>query len=90
MPCQKPQPLTRTIFSLAIPTSLALAVGADLWIWLIFGQVFGPAAPALRILAPMFVLTYVLLDRGWTAIIISLCGLAVTPLLNPAQIGITS
>jgi O-antigen/teichoic acid export membrane protein len=73
----------------AIPASLALAVGADFWVRLIFGEAFAPAATALRLLAPMFVLTYLaiigstalnLLERGWHVTIVSFACL----LLNPA------
>lgn len=79
------------LLSVAIPASLMLALGAEVWIGLVFGPRFAPAAFALRLLAPMFVLTYVasvsavtlmLLDRGWSVTVISLFGLALNPALN--------
>lgn len=79
------------ILIIAIPTSLILGLGADVWVHLAFGDKFAPAVGSLRILAPMFVLTYVAmvtatllvgLGRGWTVTAISLGGLAVNPILN--------
>jgi O-antigen/teichoic acid export membrane protein len=79
----------------AIPLSLAVAVGADLWISVAFGQRFAPAAQALRILAPIAAVSYIaviasccmtLLGRGWRLTLISLVGLAVNIGLNLALI----
>jgi O-antigen/teichoic acid export membrane protein len=79
------------ILTLAIPASLMLTLGAPLWVRLIFGPMFAPAASALRILASMFVLTYVamlcaqtltMLDRAWALTAISLGGLVVNVALN--------
>lgn len=79
------------ILAVAIPTTLAMGLGAVLWIELIFGSAFVPAALALRILAPQFLLTYVAMvcatrlvidDRAWTVTVISLAGLVLNPLLN--------
>lgn len=75
----------------AIPGALVLALGAELWVRLIFGAAFAPAAGAVRVLAPMLVLTYVatlcactlvLANRGWSLTAISLSGLLLNPLLN--------
>jgi O-antigen/teichoic acid export membrane protein len=75
----------------AIPLSAAIALGADLWVSLAFGERFAPAAHALRFLGPMAAVTYVafvvaacatLLDRGWRLTLISVLGLPVNVALN--------
>lgn len=87
------------LLSLAIPACLMIALGAEVWVQIVFGQAYAPAAMSLRLLAPVFVLTYVasvsgvtmvLLNQGWSLTFISLCGLALNPTLNfllirPAQ-----
>jgi O-antigen/teichoic acid export membrane protein len=79
------------VLLLGIPASLFLALGADVWIAVMYGDAFAPAAPALRILAPVFVFTYVasvsgaclnVLGRGWTTTLVSVVGLVVNPALN--------
>jgi O-antigen/teichoic acid export membrane protein len=79
------------ILTLAIPITLLLGLGAETWIVLVFGKAYAPATLSLRVLAPMFVLTYVAmvcatflvrLDRPWTLTSISLSGLLLTPLFN--------
>jgi len=81
--------------SIALPTSLALVLGADLWVRLLFGAAFAPAAMAVRVLAPLFVLTYVAVavssallaeGRGWAVTAVSVGGLVINPLLNLALI----
>ncbi|WP_309896093.1 oligosaccharide flippase family protein [Archangium sp.] len=47
------------IVSLSVPVTLALALGAETWVHLLIGEAYLPAAPVLRLLAPIFVLTYV-------------------------------
>src|SRR5262249_22162133 len=42
----------------AIPVTMVIGLGADLWVRLAFGPKFGPAAVSLRFLAPIFVATY--------------------------------
>lgn len=83
------------VLTLAIPVTLCLAVGADVWIRALNGPGYEPAALALRTIAPMFVLTYVamlsasllnLLGREWTVTRLCLLGLLVNPLLNLALI----
>lgn len=83
------------ILVIAIPVSLVINLGAELWTRLIFGAAFAPAAPALRILATMFVLMYVsiiyahalmMLERAWTLMLISVGGLVVNVGLNLALI----
>lgn len=75
---------------LAVPTTLVMGLGADLWIRVAFGHDFAPAAISLRYLAPLFVATYlamllavalIILGQSWRLTIISLSGLAVQPLL---------
>lgn len=75
----------------AIPTSLAVGLGADVWIDVISGPRFAPAALALRILSPLFVFIYVSIisavsltfeGRAWTVTAISLIGMVLNPLLN--------
>ncbi len=83
------------LLAIAIPAALALCLGADAWIRLLFGQAYAPAALALRIRAVMFVLTYVaivyaltltMLRRPWALAIVSLVGLATNASLNVAVI----
>ena len=87
-----------SILTVAIPASLMINLGAELWIKIIFGPAYAPAAPALRVLASMFVLTYVaivyaislwMLERAWTLTKISFFGLAVNILLNAALIRVS-
>jgi O-antigen/teichoic acid export membrane protein len=47
------------IFSLSVPMTLALALGAETWVRLLIGEAYLPASWVLRLLAPIFVLTYV-------------------------------
>lgn len=83
------------VLIVAIPTSLAIGLGADVWLRIISGPRFDEAALALRILSPIFVLIYVsiisaisliLEGRAWTVTIISMVGMVVNPLLNLAVI----
>ena len=82
---------TEPILAVAIPVSLFVAVGADLWLRLLFGQAFAPATAAVRILAGSSVVIYVaivcaltliMLERAWTLTLISVGGLVVNVLLN--------
>jgi len=84
-----------TTLVLAIPASLCLSIGAEFWVQLIFGAAFAPAALALRLLAPMFVLTYLaiigstaltLLGRGWAITAVSFACLLVNPVVDLALI----
>ena len=79
------------VLSAAVPVSLLLGLGADVLIPAVFGRAFGPAAGSLRILAPMFILTYaamvastalIRLERGWAVTAISLSGLGANAMLN--------
>ncbi|HVP67270.1 MAG TPA: flippase [Anaeromyxobacteraceae bacterium] len=78
------------ILAIAIPGSLFIVLGADLWIRIMFGPAFAPAAVPLRIMSPLFVLTYVatvnaigliLLGRGWTVTKVSTMGVLLAPTL---------
>jgi O-antigen/teichoic acid export membrane protein len=79
------------ILSVAIPAGLMLHVGADVWTRFMFGEAFAPAAGALRVLAPMYVLMYVgiiyatalvMLERAWALVLLTLGGLVVNVALN--------
>jgi O-antigen/teichoic acid export membrane protein len=82
---------TQLVLSVAIPISLFISVGADVWVRLLFGAAFAPAAMAVRILATTFVLMYVgiiyaitlmMLERAWALMVIAFGGLAVNVGLN--------
>lgn len=79
------------ILAVAIPVSLFVSVGADLWLQLFFGHAYAPAALALRILAAssvviyvaiVFALTLIMLEHAWTVTLISVAGLVVNIVLN--------
>ena len=74
----------------AIPATMLLSVGADVWIHLLYGKAYEPAIASLQLLAPSFVLTYVavllstaliLFDRAWPVTLVSLGSLALQPFL---------
>ena len=90
----------RGILLLVLPISLMLGLGADVWVRVLFGASFGPAALSLRVLAPIFVLTYVamivstclvLLGRAWAVTAVSfgavVLSLALNAVLIPRAIG---
>jgi O-antigen/teichoic acid export membrane protein len=79
------------ILSLAVPVSLALSLGSELWVTLVFGEEFRPAHAALSVLAPAYLLMYVsivyssalaMLHKTWQMSAIFVGGLLVNPLLN--------
>ncbi len=79
------------ILSLAFPVSLVLWVGADLWVHIVFGPAFAPSADSLRLLAPIFVLTYlstlssiglIQLRRAWYVTLTSIGGMVLNCVLN--------
>ncbi len=79
------------VLAIAFPTSLAVCLGAEQWVVLLYGQAYAPAATSLKWLSSIFVLTYVailsanaliLTGRAWWQAGISLSGLLVNPLLN--------
>ena len=70
------------VITLIAPVVAMVGLGADVWVTRLSGGDYGPAALALRILAPMFVLTYLatiaattlnIQGRSWTVTIVS-CG----------------
>lgn len=79
------------ILAVSIPCSLALGLGADVIVPLLFGEAFVPAIGALRVTSPIFALTYAAIvtaivlntiGRGWSLTLISLSTCLLTPVLN--------
>jgi O-antigen/teichoic acid export membrane protein len=82
---------TELILTLAVPASLLINLGAEVWIRVPFGPAYIKSATALRVMSTMFVLTYVsmvygmaltMLGRAWTLARITLSGLVVNVGLN--------
>ncbi len=76
------------VLVLAVPVTLFIALGADLWVRVAFGREFVESATALRVLAPMFVVTYlailfanalILVGKSWTLTTVSLVKLGLLP-----------
>jgi O-antigen/teichoic acid export membrane protein len=83
------------ILTIAFPTTLLLSLNADLAVQALFGTAYAPAAASLRIVAPIFVLTYcamvagtllIRLDRSWLVTAVILGGMALSALLNLALV----
>jgi O-antigen/teichoic acid export membrane protein len=79
------------VLTIALPVALLMNLGADVWVRILFHDVFAKAAMALRVQATMFVLTYVsiiyamtlvMLERAWTLARITMTGLVVNAALN--------
>jgi O-antigen/teichoic acid export membrane protein len=79
------------ILVVSVPVTLALALGAETWVRLMIGEAYLPAAPVLRLLAPIFVLTYVATvcgswlmaaGRTWTVTRTSILAAVMNPALN--------
>lgn len=79
------------VVQVAIPVCLAMGLGAELLIGMMYGEAFRPAITTLRVLAPMFVVTYVailaancliIMGRGWTLTTVSIGSLIVNAVLN--------
>ncbi len=94
--CSMVRRATELILALTIPLALIMAVGADVWIGLVFGQAFAPSALALRLLAPVFVVMYIsivcwcaltMMNRTWTLTVIFASGILISPALNLLLIG---
>ena len=77
--------------SVAIPVTLILALGADVIVHRLFGAAFDASTMSLRVMAPVFVFTYVAIvsggalvgqGRGWVATAVLSVGLVLSPLLN--------
>jgi O-antigen/teichoic acid export membrane protein len=85
----------RAVLLLAIPGSLLIALGADFWVSIAFGDSFAPSANAVRVLAPMFIATYlaillsvslVILQRAWTLTLVSILSLVCEVVLIPPAV----
>ena len=81
---------TEAVMVGAIPVTMMLSVGADVWIHILYRKNFDPAISTLRVLAPSFVLTYmnvqlanalILFDRGWQVTLVSIGSLVLQPFL---------
>lgn len=83
------------VLVVAIPLSLALGLGAEVWIR-IPGKDYAPGLVSLHLLAPLQTLTYVnivtaqaliVLRRSWTVTAISVFGMLLCPVLNLSLVG---
>ncbi len=88
---RKARRATELVVALSAPVALVLALGADFWVTFLFGEAYAPAAPALRLMAPVFVLTYVamicsttlvLQNRAWAVTGVAVVSLFLNPLLQ--------
>lgn len=79
------------VLNAAIPVSLALGLGASVWIHLLFGAAFAPAALSLAVLAGATLLMYVsiiasyalaVLNRTWSMGLVFVAGMFINPLCN--------
>jgi O-antigen/teichoic acid export membrane protein len=84
------------ILTVAIPISLALGIGADVGIRLLFGEAYVPASLALRLLSPVYLFIYVSIITGlvlqlenyaWKLAIISAVALVLNLVANLLLIG---
>jgi O-antigen/teichoic acid export membrane protein len=84
------------VLVLAFPPSLAIAVGADVWVGLVLGEQYAASAWALSILGPTFLLTYTAVvisqtlnlgGEGWTVTLTSLMSMFVHPLMVMVLVG---
>jgi O-antigen/teichoic acid export membrane protein len=82
---------TEGIVVIGSPVILMAVLGGDVWIRIVFGTAYAPAAMALRALAPSLVLTYlamllsmtlIVLERAWTLTIVSSIGLITNVVLT--------
>lgn len=78
-----------------IPLALMMAAGSDVWIPIAFGATYGPAAPALAILAGVFMVMYmsmvcgsalIMLNKTWELTAIFVVGMFLNPMFNIALI----
>jgi O-antigen/teichoic acid export membrane protein len=97
---QSPDELTRltrrtleAVLAFSLPLTLALALGAETWIYLVYGDAFAPSAQILRIQAPMLALTYVAMvcasvltakGKGWWVTRTSVITMLLNSVLNLA------
>ncbi len=84
------------VLTLATPVSLAIALGADLSIRVLFGQAYVPAAAGLAIIAPTLLITYVNIlcayvlnvqGRAWAVTRLTLMGISIDAAFNLAFLG---
>jgi O-antigen/teichoic acid export membrane protein len=87
----------RAILPLSIPLSVALVILSEPLVRLLLGKPYLPSIAILRILAPMFILTYAAMlastflirnDRAWLVARITLAGICLNSLLNAVLIPI--
>lgn len=81
---------TELVLTLAFPVSLAIALGADLWVHLLLGEAYAASSLSLAILGPSFLLTYIavvisaalnLSGGEWTVTVTSISSMFVNPAL---------
>lgn len=93
-----PEELTRltrrtleAVMAFSIPLTLAMALGADVWIGWVYGEAFAPAATVLRLQAPILALTYVAMvcasvltvtNKGWWVTRTSVVSMVLNSTLN--------
>lgn len=79
------------VLAVAIPITLVLALGADIIVHILFGAAFEPSTLSLRVMAPVFVFTYIAIvasstligqGRGWVATSVLSIGIVLSPVLN--------
>jgi O-antigen/teichoic acid export membrane protein len=79
------------LLAITLPLELMLLLGAEEWLRLLGGPAFAAAAPALRVLSPVLVFSYVgmlcadalyLLGRSWRVTLTCLAGLCGNALMN--------
>ena len=82
-----------------LPIMLMCILGADVWVKVLFGAAFAPAAMSLRAQAPLFILTYlaillsmtlIIQKRSWSLTMTSLVGVVVNPLLITTLVPVMS
>ncbi len=86
------------VLVLATPQSLMLSVGADVWVRLVLGEQYAPAAWALSILSPTLLLTYIAViiatalnmnNQGWTVTFTSILSMFINPIAVLTFVGLS-
>ncbi|MBN1207845.1 MAG: oligosaccharide flippase family protein [Myxococcaceae bacterium] len=79
------------VCAFSIPLMLAMALGAETWMTLVYGETFRPGAVVMRLQAPILVLTYVamvaaavltVLGKGWWVTRTSVVTMVLNALFN--------
>jgi len=79
------------ILAVSIPLSLMMIVGSETWIYILFGNKFGPASSSLRVLATATVVMYLSIIAGnalavlnltWRMSLVFVGGMVLNPTLN--------